>query len=101
MATSTIKQIMNNSDTDYCMMPDGTLIQWGSATVAQGAYTANINFTKTFIDRTKMSIQVTPLASGTDWNVNFAQTTGAGFSLGRTPNTSASTYYWFAIGRWK
>ena len=89
------------SNGGYCKMGDGTLIQWGSVTVAAGAYVATISFPVEFVDRTQLSIQVTPLQSGTDWNVNYANTTTTKSSIGRTPNTGSDTYYWLAIGRWK
>lgn len=37
MATSTIKQTMNESNSSYCKMPDGTLIQWGALSIAGNA----------------------------------------------------------------
>ena len=104
MATSTIN--MTNSGAvsgsgGYCKMGDGTLMQWGSVVVPSGNYTQQISFPQEFADRTKITIQVTPLSGGTVWNVNYSDVTTTGASVGRTPNTSASTYYWLAIGRWK
>ena len=41
---------LNDSGAGYCKMPDGTLIQWGTATIATGTKIIHIYFPKDFID---------------------------------------------------
>jgi len=101
LLTKILLALSSGSADDYLKLPNGVLIQWGSITIPSGSYVANIDLSQTFIDRTKLSIHLTPVQSGTTWNVNYAATTTSNISIGRTPNTTASTYYWLAIGRWK
>ena len=64
MATGTITKVMNDSNTGYCKMPDGTLICWGEFTTNRSQYsvtangamyaataTVNISFAKEFISQ--------------------------------------------------
>lgn len=90
-----------SSGTNYLKLPDGTLVCWGSVTIPSGVYTAYWTFPEDFIDRTNLSIQVTPLQTGTSWNVNYASTSVSQTQIGRTPNTNSDTYYILAFGRWK
>ena len=85
----------------YTKQPDGTLIQWGAVTVAQGAYTASVAYPQAFTNKNQVSITLTPTSAGTSYNVNWDSSTATSLSIGRTPNATANTYYYQAIGRWK
>ena len=85
----------------YSKFPDGTLIQWGAVTVAQSAYTASVSYPQTFINKNQVSVTLTPTTAGTSYNVNWDSSSTTSLSIGRTPNTTANTYYYVAVGRWK
>ena len=98
MATSTIPQVINNSGTNYCRMPDGTLIQWGSATVDANAYVVSPNLAVPFVD-TNYKVTITPLSQNLTFSIGTKRVSN--FAIGRVPVTSASNFDWIAIGRWK
>ena len=81
-------------------LPDGTLVQWGIVKVPNGSFTVATTFPQPFINE-KYSMSITPIQTGTSWNINYGSSSASAFSIGRTPNSSANDYYWFAIGRWK
>lgn len=85
----------------YCKLPNGTLIQWGNVTVPQGAYAATWNCPVPFKDKNDLGVSLTPLATVTSFNANYSGSTTTQINVGRAPNTSATTMYIIAIGRWK
>lgn len=105
MAKTSVNKVTNDSSASggsgYCKMPDGTLIEWGAATVASGSFTGSFSLPVPLYRIQDSSITLTPLQTGTDFNVNYADSSNSEIKFGRTPNTSASTYYWIACGRWK
>lgn len=98
MATGTIKQVTNNSTSNYCKMPDGTLIQWGSVTVAADSYVVTAYFSVPFTNANYAAC-VQAKETGTAWNVGDVRSDR--MRIGRTPSTAANNYYYIAIGRWK
>lgn len=94
MATSEINKVMNDSTSNYCKMPDGTLIHWGSGT-ADSAGSLALTFSPAFNAIPSIT------ASNDGWNPVACGFAGLGNSYG-TLRTSANTkVYWQAIGRWK
>ena len=90
-----------NSGQGYCKLPNGTLIQWGNVTVPANTYTAYWNCPVSFADKNDLGISLTPLSNITGCNVNYSSSSVSQIQVGRTPNTSATTLYIIAIGRWK
>lgn len=105
MAAGKTDKVTNDSSagsgSGYCKMPDGTLIQWGAATVASGSFTGSFSLPVSLYRIQDSSVVLTPLQTGTDFNVNYADSSNSEIKFGRTPNTLASTYYWMVFGRWK
>lgn len=95
------KNFVEESGNNYIKFTDGTLIQWGSLTIPANSFTASWTHPVAFIDRTNISIQVTPASSITAWNINYGSSSVSSTNVGRTPNTSATAMYIFAIGKWK
>ena len=97
--TSTIQQIMNNSDSNYCKMPDGTLIQWGTTSVT--GLTATVQMPLSFKD-TSYYVLITLVANTNSvTNVTAINPFEVGrFAIGvNTPPSGGAR--WLAIGRWK
>lgn len=118
MASGTSKKVTADSGANYCKLPDGTLIQWGTTRLTSGstnAYVSPINIAKVYI---QFPI---PFAS-TDYLVfgSGKYSTGASTPIGQTGETltscgvhwwdaAARTFStsiplvikWCAIGRWK
>lgn len=94
-------KFVEESGNDYIKFTDGTLIQWGSITIPANSFTQDWNHPVTFKDRSKISVQVTPVSSITAWNINYSSSSVSKTNIGRTPNTSATAMYVFAIGQWK
>ena len=95
MATSIIKQTMNESNSNYCKMPDGTLIQWGKE---NSASTANRTITLpiAFVDSNYCVSGAND--SGTNAIFQIAVSSKTSFAV----YVSASTRLrWIAVGRWK
>lgn len=104
------KQVTNNSGSTYCKMPDGTLIQWGTAANMQSGNT--ITFPIHFINKNyRVSItsqyntastirSIYGVANSDKYNDGFTlyvwDTTKGGIS---TQNNVVVE--WIAIGRWK
>lgn len=95
------KNFVEESGNNYIKFTDGTLIQWGSVTIPANTFTANWTHPVPFKDRTNISIQVTPAASITAWNINYGNSSISSTNVGRTPNTAATAMYIFAVGKWK
>lgn len=118
MATSTINQIMNNSGTNYCKMPDGTLIQWGTDQVvtetSPGSYPAlgnnmyrgvkTISYTIPFISKPAVIVDGDNRLYGAfGSNASDSLTTNTQFIVEgghNAPNVTIEIY-WIAVGRWK
>lgn len=89
---------MNESDTYYCKMPDGTLIQWGKVSVPSGTLVAEITFRYSFVD-TNYSLTLGCYNNGISMNISGKY--NGGCYVGRTPNTANTDIDYIAIGRWK
>lgn len=118
MATGTIKQVIPNSGTGYCKMPDGTLICWGTATKAvtepswsswnAGWYQVtvvsgnSITFPVAFIATPRIYATI----SSDVW-ASVVSVGGDAAHIGRIAVARPSQYAgtlqcdWLAIGRWK
>ena len=113
MATSTIKQVMNNSDSNYCKMPDGTLICWGIIPIPDATYgpfggmfaldfTVDVPFPIPFISQPYVgSIGVQSAASFPFriWcnsnKINYVSV------MRQNANGASVNFPYIAIGRWK
>ena len=97
MATSIIKQTMNESNSSYCKMPDGTLIQWGVLSLVTAEVTA-VTFPIPFISNPSV-VASTGAGAGRGY-ADTEDVTTTGFTLWKS--TSVSQWArWIAIGRWK
>lgn len=109
--TGTIKKVMNDSGSNYCQMPDGTLICWGltdwKLTQANSTADISVTFPVEFISDpvviAGMGSDSTAAEYGYITLATYSRsTTGATFrifskaSVGRSPRI-----FWLAIGRWK
>ena len=84
----------------YCKMPDGTLICWGSATIAY-TYAKAVYFPVAFVD-TSYIVQVTWIANSTDVQNTAALDKHTDYvSVNRIRNSGSISFQWLAIGRWK
>lgn len=111
IATLNSNKAENNiSGTNYCKMPDGTLIQWGIISVTTGTSTSSLNyyhgyapvvFTTTFASTP--TVVTTPEENAGYWNSSVAnlQTTGCNVFLAGSLASTARNVMWTAIGRWK
>lgn len=109
MATGTITKVVNDSNTGYCKMPDGTLLQWGNIG-GGGASGTSKNFPVTF----DIPFTAAPcIAFGTyndssghydNISTSYFDLTENGFTA-RLSRTSSSyigaVVRWIAIGQWK
>ena len=107
MATSTIKQTMNNSGTRYCKMPDGTLLAWGAQSIDVTTGTKDrvlLDFPSEAVFVGNPSIQFTVVENG--YNVQpillLWDTSDGYYALNRAsvPNKHI-IFRWSAVGRWK
>ena len=105
---SIIQQQTNDSNSNYCKMPDGTLIQWGlesvTPTLTGGVFTYSGGKQITFsIPYIQTPIGVTcPVENGGYWNTGATTISTTQFSLWIAGNNqTAHDAAWIAIGRWK
>lgn len=94
---------MNESDANYCKMPDGTLIQWGEASIVAGAAKTTVTFPIAFINTnyTVSAIGVYTFTRVVSF-VYAAQTTTTIDIYDSLEDVSqGETFKWLAIGRWK
>ena len=107
MATGTIKQVMNNSGSNYCKMPDGTLIQWGNLTNFKSRMEAN--FPIQFVGNNPC-VQVTPVYNTTTTARCVMSAIGEkskftffafDITTGVESTSTTLNFTWIAIGRWK
>lgn len=94
---------LNNSGAGYCKMPDGTLIQWGTGTIATGTKLLHIYFPQTFIDT---AYGFTAIASIDGSNnvlpIGYYYNLVGDIRAYTQSNVSADlNLLWIAIGRWK
>lgn len=99
---------INESDSDYCKMPDGTLICWGSVSNTAQGYGV-MTFPVAFIS--VPNVTATPYYSSGGGGLNCRvivqpTTTGGNIYFRQLTSTAISTEtnqqaYYIAIGRWK
>lgn len=105
---SIIQQQTNNSDSNYCKMPDGTLIQWGRA-YSDSAGIIDVTYNVSFVNPaayvvcngygslTNMAVSIKIKTYGT---TNFSAVVNAIENNG-VRALSDNVVQWIAIGRWK
>lgn len=95
---------------NYCKMPDGILIQWGTTQVTTSSsgglfgYMGNtrITFEIPFLTNTTPIVISDPNENGGFWNTGSYSITATSFNLYMGGNMNATkTPKWIAIGRWK
>ena len=110
MATSTIQQVMNNSGSGYCKMPDGTLIQYGNVSLPRDINTStkDITFPIPFISNSSIAIitSVNTEIYADRLNSSYANASNTGCRIvlyNSIPVTGSGNgvVSWVAIGRWK
>lgn len=110
MATSLMEKVTNNSGSDsngnYCKMPDGTLIQWGTAR-GTGEYYFPVSFVDvsyvvfvgvgypTPSDITNISVLGGHPQNQSKFSIIVFNTDGS------APSKANVLFRWLAIGRWK
>lgn len=102
MAQSTIKQVTNNSGTGYCKMPDGTLIQWGTATISSGSESVTVDLAMNFYGDYAISA-LPAFSSDRAASLVFSGRNGNFFKVHTkvNPVTFDQFFAWIAAGRWK
>lgn len=110
MATSTIKQVTNNSGDNYCKMPDGTLIQWGAFSstleVAANAFGEDtITFPMSFKTYNYMTFFSVQSGAPAQRQVGLKDRAANAMDV-YMQNLFSSVWshpyiFWLAIGRWK
>lgn len=88
------------SGTGYCKFPDGTLIQWGAASIPVNASGVGCNFQLQFID-TNYTFLFNPDSSAHYTSIWRSAKYAGGVTVSRSPNTEAVGIDFVAIGRWK
>lgn len=103
MATSTIKQVKNLGGSGYCKMPDGTLIQWGYASIPDNGDRVYVAYPITFGGIPTVAITIDENGYSGDVRLYSWQRLLAGlYALNRgVVQTKAVNFHWIAIGRWK
>ena len=107
--TETIAQTWTNGASSYCKMPDGTMIQWGSATNTAEGF-ASVTYPQEFINTSVYAV-ATPKYGGGGGGLNCRVITQANKAniivyFRNLTDTSVQTdtnqtAVWIAVGRWK
>lgn len=107
LATSTIKQVTNNSGSGYCKMPDGTLICYGDE--ATGSISSNsimdvpVTFPLEFLAVPVVTVSYVSHSPAV-LSISYEARTKTGFTIrvGNSYSSPISTRVtWIAVGRWK
>lgn len=81
------------SASDYCKLPDGTLIQWGNGSGTTYTHTYTVPFVS------KPNVIVSP--RGSQHQVNYDANTSTTNILNINISQDSTAYFdWIAIGRW-
>ncbi len=92
---------IDESHTDYTKLPDGTLIQWGAATMDAGSSSKTITFSVNFISVPIVVVSARYTNTRND-HVLVAGERVNGFTVYRNdPTTNQQFCSWIAIGKWK
>jgi hypothetical protein len=105
MATGTSKKVTNDSGSGYCKMPDGTLIQFGYASILAERLFLLLKFPTQFVNNS-YAFTATPEFRDTRdvWMTyydNSSNPTGSIYVYRNTALSTAQNFSWIAIGRWK
>lgn len=103
MAQGTMQKVTNDSGSNYCKMPDGTLIQWVSAEVTSG-WTRQFAFPQSFKDTSYEIATCLKLNSAEDMQITGISkaVNYVALSWKFQPSTSIPLFCSvIAIGRWK
>ena len=96
----------NISDTNYCKMPDGPMIQWGGGYKECSTLTSvtdSISFSPAFSANPRMTISNTGTSNPQYAAIGLKDviTTGATFVIYNNNQVAIGvTYSWIAVGRW-
>ena len=107
MASGTITKTISTSGTNYCKMPDGTLICWGRASANNVSGTTEVFVAQTFGVAFYGVPAVVPALRGASYNrrIHARDITLTGFNAACAFTSSSSTgdiwFDWVALGRWK
>jgi hypothetical protein len=100
MATSTIEKVTNNSGTNYCKMPDGTMICWGYETLTGSGPFYTFTFGHTFVGAP--NVQITTETSNVIFRVpSVSADRATAMVVSGTVPSEGSVIKWLTIGRWK
>lgn len=100
-----LNDVVPVSGEKYCKLPDGTLIQWGNATIASGTDSVSVTYPVPFVGIGTTRSVTANLYDTYDPSLTvriygLASTTT--FALYTTGNTTANrSAYWIAVGKWK
>ena len=103
MASGTIKQVANNTGSNYCKMPDGTLICWGTSTIETNQSSVRVYFPVNFID-TSYGLSAEGVYANTralSWAYASQSPGSIDIYRGSSDLSYAQQFRWLAIGRWK
>ena len=105
MATSPIQQVTNNVGSNYCKMPDGTLIQWGYGTIAKNADNVTVTFPVSFVDTLYGFNAIPVFESDRTMTLVYARVNANNIGVFSKTNPITSNngqaFKWIATGRWK
>ena len=107
MATSKIEKVTNDSGSNYCKMPDGTLMCWGSVSDTASANSmeeVEITFPVDFIQNPSLTAIIRAWTDPRLLSV-LRKTSFRDSGILRVSNISSQamdfSIEWIAIGRWK
>lgn len=101
MANGTIKMTANESGTNYCKMPDGTLMCWGAVSVEAGAWNAVVSLPASFANTEYAVVDIPRCNTTVAVNVLVGKTGVDNFTFYMTRIDLAIEIDYLAIGRWK
>lgn len=87
----------------YCKMADGTLIQWGTATIPANSASRTVVFPISFISATYGISIMGNYGNSRDLSWAFAGQSGSQITIykGMSDISYAQYFHWLVIGRWK
>ena len=87
------------SDSNYCKMPDGTLIQWGVVALSANASWARATFSVSFVNTDYSVIGIIKGSPITPTAVGSKAVSSA--DINTTASSYARSIEWIAVGRWE
>lgn len=86
----------------YCRLPDGTLLQWGTAEISENKQSIQFTFPKAFSDTLYGFAPCGLYSYSADVRLSLAYKTTTGIAVYRQSAQSYSQpFSWVAMGRWK